>query len=425
MQSRFQFGAMTLAALLATGAAAAADTAPSALIAARQKFFGIENVDARTGEMPRDRVLFSWLTNSTFAASFAGRVVLLDTFVTRLETDGLGRTPFVIQDLVDLRAESILLGHGHFDHADNAAYIAARTGASIYATEETCEAMQLDFARQKNDPVIQSNPQTRFAPDAAVVCHPVTTKDSVPGTQVVRVPALEPTACVIAFRHLHSVAVEADHDLPPSPAKLVVDPRDPSLFPARTGLTPRPGDVTQPGQMNIATTGDRGPGGAASLFFDIIMREGTNFTVAWHNSAGALKEGKGLGWDGTPADGKRLSTIMHGLPYTDLHMGTASSANFTNNGLRDLIQYQDALNPRIFIPNHLTSGVLTRESASISVFAGYRQQLELMGKPRAAWPQTRWLIDPVDYAVPISFHINETAWARPDKQARIDRFCKQ
>src|SRR5262249_41731710 len=90
-------------------------------VVARQKIFGIENVDARTGRVREDKVIFSWITNASFAASVKGRIVLLDTFVTRLEVTQ-GRTPFVIQDLVDLRPEALFIGHGHFDHADNAAY---------------------------------------------------------------------------------------------------------------------------------------------------------------------------------------------------------------------------------------------------------------------------------------------------------------
>ena len=82
-----------------------------------------------------------------------GHVVLLDTYVNRLElppaagASDLRRTPINYQDLVDLHPEAIFLGHGHGDHADNAAYIAAKTGARIYASEETCTAMQADFDR--------------------------------------------------------------------------------------------------------------------------------------------------------------------------------------------------------------------------------------------------------------------------------------
>ena len=56
-----------------------------ATIAARQRFFGAENVDPRTGEVRRDRVIFSWITNAGYAASFRGRVVLLDTYINRFE----------------------------------------------------------------------------------------------------------------------------------------------------------------------------------------------------------------------------------------------------------------------------------------------------------------------------------------------------
>ena len=112
-----------------------------AMVAARQKVFGTEAVDAKNGTLRTDRVVFSWLTNATFAAAMKGHVVLLDSFITRLEVKP-GRTPIVIQDLVDLKPEAIFLGHGHFDHADNAAYIAQETGAIIYATPETCDNMQ-------------------------------------------------------------------------------------------------------------------------------------------------------------------------------------------------------------------------------------------------------------------------------------------
>ena len=70
----------------------------AAMIAARQKIFGIENVNATNGKVRDDRVVFSWLTNATFAAAMKGHVVLLDSFVTRLEVMP-GRTPIVIQDL--------------------------------------------------------------------------------------------------------------------------------------------------------------------------------------------------------------------------------------------------------------------------------------------------------------------------------------
>ncbi|HYP85570.1 hypothetical protein [Variovorax sp.] len=94
--------------------------------------------------------------------------------------------------------------------------------------------------------------------------------------------------------------------------------------------------------MDLRTGGN--PGGADSLFYDFILRDGSHFTFAWHNTAGALKEGKG-------------------------------------------------------------------------------KQLELMGMPRAEWPDVRWLIDPTDYLRPIVFDANDKAWNDPRKERKLREFC--
>jgi len=418
---RFLATASLLAATCLMPVAAHADLKDT--IAARQKIFGLENVDPATGGLPKDKVVFSWLSNSTFAAAVEGRVLYLDTFVTRLEVTP-GRTPFVIKDMVDLAPEAILLGHGHGDHADNAAYIAGKTGAKIYATAETCGVMAQDLERMKNDPAVMNDAVAKLDPASKVNCTPVTAAGSTPGTQILQLDVLEPQACVIAFRHLHSVAVPPDPTFPPTPVKIIVDPRDADLFPKGVALTPDE-KATSPltGQMNLETAGK--PGGSESLFFSFILRGGSHFSFVWHNTAGALKEGKGQGWDGTPEDGHRIVAVLKALPPTDLQMGTASSGNFNNNGLRDLIQYQEALRPRIFIPNHITTGTATREASSMSVYAGYLEQLDLMKMPKENRPAVRWLVDPTDYLKPIVFSTGEAAWKDGRKEAMLDSLCKQ
>src|SRR6267143_3936155 len=128
--------ALLLVSLLASRANA--HGAPAELVKARQLVFGVENVDARTGTVDRDKVIFSWLTNATLAASIKGHVVLLDTFVHRAEIVP-GRTPFVVEDLVSLRPEAAFIGHGHGDHADNAAWLGAKLKMPVYASAESCE----------------------------------------------------------------------------------------------------------------------------------------------------------------------------------------------------------------------------------------------------------------------------------------------
>ena len=56
----------------------------AATIQARQKFFGVENVDRR-GRVKKDKVIFSWATNTTYAVALKGRVVLLDSYIAHAE----------------------------------------------------------------------------------------------------------------------------------------------------------------------------------------------------------------------------------------------------------------------------------------------------------------------------------------------------
>src|SRR5215470_2155911 len=139
-------GALMLALSLPSNAGAQDRHADPDLIRTRQLFFGAENVDPRSGRVTHDKVIFSWFTNASYAVSLKGRVILLDSYIHRAETVP-GRTPIVVEDLVSLRPEAIFLGHGHGDHADNAAFVSGMLGIPIYASQETCVAMQTDAAR--------------------------------------------------------------------------------------------------------------------------------------------------------------------------------------------------------------------------------------------------------------------------------------
>ena len=395
------------------------------MVAARQWIFGAEHVDSASGELPGDKVIFSWLSASSFAVSVQGRVFMLDSYLTRMEVER-GRTPLVLADLVNLNPEAILLGHGHNDHADHAAYISAMTDAVIYATEETCGTMQIDFDRMSNDPRIQDYPDRAFPDNADLDCVPVTSAGSVPGTEVVNLTFLEPQACVTAFRHLHSIAVEPDSDFPPTPVEIIVDERDEYLFPRGIPLWPSSRDgvpeLTDGRQFNTTTT--RGAtGGADALFFAFLLRGGSNFSFVYQNTAGALKEGIGRNYEGTPEDGQRIVELLEALAPTDVQLGTAATGNFDNNGLRDLIMYQAAIKPSVYIPNHITTGTRAREGSSLSVYAGYVSQMDLMGVPAENRPRLHWLVDPVDYIKPIAFDVTQASWTDPGKETALSGYC--
>jgi len=390
------------------------------IVAARQRFFGAENVDPSTGQVDEGKLILSWLTNTTFAMAAKGHVVLLDTFATRLEVNP-GRTNFVIKDLVDLAPEAIFIGHGHFDHADNAAYIAAKTGAPVYASPETCTVLQFDLARMKADPLIQSDPVARIDPFANLRCTGVTSMGSLPGAELVRLRQLEPDVCILGFKHLHSVLVPPDPDFPANKVPVTVDPRDATLFPKGIALSPF--TPPQPGQMDLRTGIGFGPnpGGPIAIGFQFSVRP-SFFAVTWTNSAGALKEGKGNGFDGTPADGQRIVKLFRSLPATDVLLGIASTANFPNNTLRDTVMYVEALRPGIFIPSHHTTGTIGAEGTSPALYANLLNQFAIMekpantwpGLPRSEWPSFRWTTDPMDYGKPIVFDLRS---ARSSKAA--------
>jgi hypothetical protein len=401
----------------------------AATIAARQKIFGIENVDARSGKVRDDRLVFSWLTNATFAAAMKGHVVLLDSYITRLEIMP-GRTPIVIQDLLDLKPEVIFLGHGHFDHADNAAYIAQETGAVIYATPETCDNMAIDATNNFNN---------GYTLVKTVTCKTLTTRGSLPGAEIVAVHEFEPDVRISVFKHLHSTNTGVtDPDAVPIAATVagvctptaskgntfpcnLQDPRDPLLFP--------PGTPLEPGVLNIATS-RQGPGGPIALFYVFTVNGEHKFKFVWHNSTGDIIDSCALPNNiaGTnppvPAEppqdihgcfpgvtvngqtvGANLASIMDSLAPVDVELGSVVSLGYNQNGERDVVSYIGHVKPRYFIPNHLTA--VAAEGSSLEWKDGFYEALNAANVPAAARPIVLWLVDPNDYLRPLVFDLNQ------------------
>jgi L-ascorbate metabolism protein UlaG (beta-lactamase superfamily) len=380
--------------LLVSLFAARANAHPAAspeLVKARQLIFGAENVDARTGAVDKDKVIFSWLTNATLAASIRGRVVLLDTFVHRPET-APGRTPFVVEDLVSLKPEAAFIGHGHGDHADNAAFISGKLKMPVYASAESCENLQTDARNLFNQGVIATS---------TIDCREVTSTGSEPGSQVVKIDVLEPVASITAFRHLHSGTSLPETRFPITPVNNEADPRDAAMYPLGT-------------PHSFRTVG--GLGGPVSIYYHFVVRGDNRFAFAWHNTTGDLNDGCAI--DRQPPNcwgarvGKQVENAIRALPPTDVEFGSMVSLGFRVNGMRDPIQYNAALHPKVYIPIHQTNAALPTSSLWFKI--AYLKQRDQMipALTPAERPEPRWMVDPDDYLKPMVYDPKDARWAK-------------
>jgi len=191
----------------ATSATTATTTPPSTAaprppetVAARQRLFGAEHVDAN-GAIREPGILVSWFGVSSLAASLAGHVVLLDTYVNGdppttcssssppADTAALSYAPVSYDELVALQPEAIFIGHGHYDHDCLAGVIAARTGAVVVALPQECDHL----AQQVSDAGITD----------PLRCEPPLAADSPVGATAAIEP-LGPDVPVTVVRNLHS-----------------------------------------------------------------------------------------------------------------------------------------------------------------------------------------------------------------------------
>lgn len=90
----------------------------------------------------------TWIGTAGFRLAYQGVVVWIDPYVTRLSLPDLLRRRAVppsqeaIGRWID-RADAVLVGHTHFDHALDVPAIARRTGCKVYGSQSLANLMQL------------------------------------------------------------------------------------------------------------------------------------------------------------------------------------------------------------------------------------------------------------------------------------------
>ncbi|MGH8481899.1 MAG: MBL fold metallo-hydrolase [Nevskiaceae bacterium] len=324
------------------------------MIAARQRVFGAENVDPRTGAMADHEVHMVWVSVSTFAVNLAGHVVLFDAYIHKLE-DAPNYVPATVQDLIDLAPEYVFLGHGHFDHALDAPAVAVSSGATLVGTQAHCDQA-----------IAQAN--------ADIDCIALFQPDEPGGT--VRATGLLPGVCTLAVLHQHSAATAPDLSRDPTNvAPPIPNPNSALIHP--------PGP-----SVRLETAGDEG--GDVLYQFRI-----GHFALTYHDTAGPMKD-----------DMPEVYDVLRTLPKTDVENGAVVGFNMITNGLRDHAMYIDAVNPKVFVPNH--QDFVFEYGAADWIRPALERELQAY----SARPEIRWLTDPGDYLKPnyLRFRTGDSRW---------------
>src|SRR5262245_57026132 len=296
----------------------------------------------------------------------------MDSYIYRV-SDTPAYVPTTVQELVDLKPEAIFLGHGHGDHADNAAYISAKTGARIFGAAEHCVAMQADAVKI-------------FGAGATAKCTALTTTGAAPGTEIGEINVLKPDVCITSFKHVHSGPGNGpDPDFPPNPINPVRDPRVDTLFP------PKP-----PPTLDTRTTGVGG-GGPVSMFYQFFVAD-SDFSFIWHDTSGPLK-------DLAP----NVLDLLRSLPAVDVELGSIVSSGETVNGVRDIAMYIQALQPKIFYGGHSDNFNI---GSSMFYQQALQRQFDIFSIPESDRPELRGLHDPYDYLRPglATFRFDDNTW---------------
>lgn len=337
-------------AVVAAGGRAGAGPADAALIAARSRFFGAENVDQASGVTRPDRVIVSWFGCTSFAVSLGGTVVLLDAWVPRGASSGY--VPTSREQVAALRPVAVLIGHGHFDHAADAGFLARESGATVYGTAEHCRAIRAQVA------------------DSEIACAELGSARSPIGESYER--NLDGTVSMTVVRHLHSTMTAPDRSPAGSaPFFPIPDPSGIARHP------PTPADLCD----TVAHLGDEEGG---SLLYQLRIRD---FVLTWHDTSGPLAD--------------RAPHVLEGLaalPPTDLHLGAIQGFNQLTNGLRDPRTYIEALRPRIFAPSHHDNWLPLLTAPGDRYTAALSAELDRI--PAVDRPELIMLRDPDNYLNP-------------------------
>ena len=367
---------------------APAEPLPAATIAARQHYFGSENVDPTTGEVRADRVILSWTGVSGFAAALGGHVVLLDAWIPRSRPcapppgaepseelrlqlsvceagwpHSMAYVGTTASELAALAPQAYFFGHGHFDHAgDLPAVLAANPGLAVFGAGEHCDDLAAD---PQIGPV---RCVSVFGAGAAIGSAAELPAPTLPGVRMraVKQPHAAPDAGGDTFSYPLFLAGESC----PAAAAFPPDSEDPVSWLAPTG-------------------------GSVSLAWQFQLGD---FALVWQDTAGPIRSGAQYTTAGLSYAGDQVAETFASLPRSDVRL-----ASVVVSGKSTLIDQLRALHfPQLFVPLH-------GDPCFEKLHGEIRETLETE-LPASRRPELLWLRDPDDYLRPLVFDPAAPRW---------------
>ncbi|MEX2458341.1 MAG: MBL fold metallo-hydrolase [Actinomycetota bacterium] len=325
--------------------------------ALRKRLLGPRALDPRY-------VTLSWYGVSSFIVTVRGHLLLFDAW----EIVGAHRdyAPIGREELAGLEPEAILVGHGHFDHAADAGFVAGRTGAAVVGSEEICDTAKADAATD--------------GLEGEFTCAITgTMTEPAPGT-IRSFRLFADVAPVRVLQHIHSASRPPGSDNPPGPFLPVFDPtpylENPNLDPAEL--------------VRFLETLDDAQGGTWMYHFTVGA-----FTLLIGDSAGPIWESE---------DVRRALDRFPGC--VDVMANAILGFDQPVSGLRDPRLYVEHAHPRVFLPTHGDAWAPALSAGQAQYAEEWSRQMGMLRHP----PAVDFLIDPDDYLAERAYRVDALRW---------------
>lgn len=335
--------------------------------AARLRLLGPDAMDPEV-------VRIWWVGVSSFIVSMKGHLFLLDAWeIVGLHADYL---PIGREDLVAIKPEALFIGHGHFDHAADAGYVAGQTGAVLVGGSTVC-----DTARQsaQKEGFSSTFPCVNLGTEAAPR----------PGTTYA-LQMWEDVSPVQIIRHTHSAAEPADLLTGGSPLVFI-----PDVLTYPTYLNTDPSETAR---FLGAFQDDGGSGEPDGGTWAYQFKVG-DFTLFWHDSTGIMKADN--------PDSQAIVNAIERLPdCTDVQLNAIVGFGMVTSAYRDALAYVRAVKPLLALPTHHDAWAPGVGGGAAAYEQSWREAIATLDNP----PALDYLKDPIDYMKPRLFRVNDERW---------------